>query len=260
VKSLCDAFRPGHKVLIGYLTVGFPDIETTLRAAGVLAAHGCDVIELGIPFSDPLADGATIQRASHEAIQKGITPDICVEMAGKISQAVDIPLVFMTYLNPVLSYGCSNFVRGCRRAGVGGLIVPDLPPDEQGDLTAAAAGGGLDIIYLLAPNSPGARVNLIATKSRGFIYLVSLTGTTGAGSFVVEELERFAKRVKMATRTPLCVGFGILTPAQAQQAGRLADGVIIGSRIIQIVEEDPSLVSLGRFIEDVRQSLDSNPV
>ena len=247
--------RLGHKALIAYLTVGYPDVDTTLKAAMLLADSGCDLIELGIPFSDPLADGATIQQASFQALRNGVTPRVCLDVAGEFVRKTDIPLVFMSYLNPVMRYG-GSFVREARRAGVAGLIIPDLPPDEGGELEAIAIEEGLDLIYLLAPYSSPARVRLVAARSRGFIYLVSLQGVTGARIALSGDLEDFIDRVRAVTTTPLCVGFGISTPGQARQATALADGVIIGSRILQLIAEDASLRSLERFIKDVRREID----
>ena len=250
-----EIFKPGHKALIAYLTVGHPDKDATVRAAKLLASAGCDLIELGIPFSDPLADGATIQRASHRALLNGVTPGVCLDIARQLTCQINIPLVFMTYLNPLLSYGCAEFTRDCRASGVGGLIIPDLPPDEGGEVEQAALKEGLDMIYLLAPNSSPERVRLVSDRSRGFIYLVSLTGTTGVRSFVSKELDGFVQRVRAVTRTPLCVGFGISTPEQAVQAASSSDGVIIGSRIMQLLEDDPSLAALGQFIREIRGAL-----
>ena len=248
--------KPGRKALIGYLTAGYPDIDATLKAVRVLAASGCDLIELGIPFSDPLADGATIQRASCEALRKGVTPEMCLDAARELGRQINAPIVFMTYLNPILRYDTAAFTRACRNAGVAGLIIPDLPPDESGELEAAARGEGLDMIYLLAPNSSTGRIRLAAKHSSGFIYLVSLTGVTGARAALSADLGQFVASVRAETKTPLCVGFGIAAPAQAVEAARAADGVIIGSRLIQLVEEDSSLAKLGEFVAAVRQALD----
>jgi tryptophan synthase alpha chain len=254
---ITKVFKPEHKALIGYFTAGYPDIETTVKAVSVLAESGCDIIELGIPFSDPLADGATIQHASHEALMKGITPQICLETAKAISERTDIPLVFMTYYNPVLNYGLEDFCHACVHAGVSGLIVPDLPPEEGKELETVTRKNNIDLIYLLAPTSTDARVKMAAERSRGFIYLVSLTGVTGARNTLSPELGGFVKRVRKITPKPLCVGFGISTLEQAVQAAQEADGVIIGSKLIQLVEQDKSLKSLKSFITGIRRALDA---
>ncbi|MBI2868553.1 MAG: tryptophan synthase subunit alpha, partial [Chloroflexi bacterium] len=213
-------------------------------------------IELGIPFSDPLADGATIQKASYLALQRGATPELCLELAGRLSGKVGAPLVFMTYYNPVLNFGPERFCRSCREAGVRGLIVPDLPPDEGGELESLTRRHGLDLVYLLAPNSSEERIKLVAARSRGFIYLVSLTGVTGARESLPRELEDFVLRVRRHAGQPLCVGFGISSTAQAARIAQTADGVIVGSRFIQLIEEDPSLTALGKFVAALRRAVD----
>jgi tryptophan synthase alpha chain len=250
-------FKPGHKALLGYITAGYPDMAATPRIAAALAESGCDIIELGIPFSDPLADGATIQQASFKALQNGATPAGCLELARRLRRQVSVPLAFMTYYNPVLNYGLEAFCRSCQDAGISGLIIPDLPPDEGQELEAVARRHELDLIYFLAPTSTLTRIEEVAGRARGFIYLVSLTGVTGARDTLPPELESFVTRVRSKATQPLCVGFGIATPAQARRVAAVADGVIVGSRLIQLIDEDGTLVSLKKFISDLRQALDS---
>jgi tryptophan synthase alpha chain len=252
-----DVFTNGHKALIGYVTAGYPDIEVTPEIVSVLVENGCDIIELGIPFSDPLADGATIQKASYQALKRGITPEACLKLASEISGRTACPLVFMTYYNPVYHYGLEEFCRDCEECDIEGLIVPDLPPDEGDELSAVVASHNLDLIYLLPPNSSDDRIKLVTDKSSGFVYLVSLTGVTGARNELPVELEKFIGRVRAKTEKPLCVGFGISTPEHAQRIATMADGVIVGSRILQLVDEDPTLKSLGAFISGLRKALDS---
>jgi len=254
--NLSEAFKSKRKALIAYVTVGYPDVEATLAVVPLLARSGCDVIELGIPFSDPLADGITIQNASHRSLQNGITVQKCLEIARQVSKQVKTPLTFMTYYNPVLNFGLEAFCNSCYRAGVAGLIVPDLPPEEGGELESCTGKNNLDLIYLLAPNSTADRVRLVAERSRGFIYLVSLTGVTGARSSVSAELSDFVQRVRTVAQQPLCVGFGISTAEQAVRVAGLVDGVIIGSKIIQLMEANPSLKTVGEFVEGVRKALD----
>jgi len=257
MSRITEVFRPEHKALVAYITTGYPDIESTIKAACKLAEAGCDILELGIPFSDPLADGATIQKSSHEALMKGITPQACLETAKVISEQTDIPLVFMTYYNPVFNYGLEDFCHACVHAGVSGLIVPDLTPDEGKDLETVTKNNDIDLIYLLAPTSTEERIVKIAERSRGFVYLVSLTGVTGARKALSPELGSFIKKVRSKTRKPLFVGFGISTPEQAVQAAKEADGIIIGSKLIQLMEEDNTLSSLKTFTTGVRRALDS---
>jgi len=246
--------RRDRKALIPYVTVGYPTIEATLKVVPLLAQNGADIVELGIPFSDPLADGVTIQRASFHALNKGVTPQICLDVAKKLREKVDIPLVFMTYYNPVFHYGLEEFCSACTASGIDGLIIPDLPPQEGGSLEAIAEKKDLDLIYLLAPTSPVERIKLVGQRSCGFIYLVSVTGVTGARDSLNEDLEVFVSRVRELVAQPLCVGFGISTPAQAKRVAHLADGVIVGSRIIQLMESG-DMPQVRDFIKALRQAL-----
>jgi tryptophan synthase alpha chain len=244
-----------HKALIAYVTVGYPSLAATLEIVPLLASSGCDIVELGIPFSDPLADGLTIQRASYEALRQGISLEICLEVARQLRQQVSIPLIFMGYYNPVLHYGLESFCSNCARVGIDGLIIPDLPPEEGAELEGLAQGQGIDLIYLLAPTSSDRRIELVAERTRGFIYLVSVTGTTGARGDLPEELENFVAKVRARTRWPLCVGFGISTPEHARRVAGVADGIIVGSRIIELIEEDASLAKLRAFIGRLREEI-----
>ena len=270
MSRIASSFSKGnHKALIPYITVGYPSTEMTLRAVPMLVQEGCDMVELGIPFSDPLADGTTIQKASFHALRNGVTPKVCLEIAWELRQKIKVPLVFMTYFNPVIKYGIENFCSACAKAGIDGLIIPDLPPEEGSELELATQNLGLDLIYLLAPTSTNERVRLVAQKSRGFIYLVSITGVTGARDKLPPDLEEFVSRVRVVVAgersteayhgqdiPPLCVGFGISNPQQARQVAKVADGVIIGSQIIRLIESDESLSLVRDFIRQVRQALD----
>ncbi|MEK7354270.1 MAG: tryptophan synthase subunit alpha [Chloroflexota bacterium] len=249
--------RPGQKALIAYVTVGYPSIEATLKVVPLLASSGCDIIELGIPFSDPLADGVTIQQASFRALQLGVTPQICLDVARELNRKIKIPLVFMSYFNPIFSYGLEKFCAACAGSGIDGLIIPDLPPEEGSELEKVTREKGLDLIYLLAPTSPLERLKLVAERSRGFIYLVSVTGITGARDRLPADLEAFVARVRKVSAKPLCVGFGIATPEQAKRVASMADGVIVGSRIVQLMESDASLVKVAEFAGELRRALDA---
>jgi tryptophan synthase alpha chain len=256
VSRIAPVFDPGRTTLIAYVTVGYPSIEATRKVVPLLDESGCDIVELGIPFSDPLADGATIQRASFHALQNGVTPQLCLDLASELSGKVSSPLVFMTYFNPVLHYGIKEFCQACKKSGVDGLIIPDLPPEEGTELETATRTNDLDLIYLLAPTSTEERIRLVAEKSRGFIYLVSVTGVTGARDKLPENLAAFVGRVKKIASQPLCVGFGISTAEQASQIAQIADGVIVGSRIIQLMETEDNFLSVGNFIRELRAALD----
>jgi len=248
--------QPKHKALIAYLTVGYPSVDATLELVPALVRGGCDMVELGIPFSDPLADGATIQRASYRALQQGVTPQLCLEFAGSLRQKVDVPLLFMSYYNPLFHYGLGPFCQACAAVGVDGLIIPDLPPEEGSDLEDLTQKHGLDLIYLASPTTTEERLGFIAARSRGFIYLVSLKGVTGARQALPADLESLVAGLRGKTSKPICIGFGISTPEHARQVARLADGVIVGSRVLEIVEssERPAQAAAS-FMQQLREAI-----
>jgi tryptophan synthase alpha chain len=252
--------QPSHKALIAYITIGYPSIDATLKAIPLLADSGCDIIEMGIPFSDPLADGVTIQKASYQTIKNGVTTKSCMDIAKELSRKTSIPLAFMTYYNPVFKYGLDKFCSDCCRSGVNGLIIPDLTPDEGSHLESISQKNNLNLVYLLSPSSTDRRINLVAERSQGVIYLVSVTGITGTRTSISSDLNTFVSRVRKIARQPLCVGFGISSPEQAKRIAQIADGVIIGSKIIQLMETDRSLKSTSTFIRQVRDALDSPSV
>jgi len=258
MNRISSVFTPQHKALIAYLTVGYPTADKTVDAGIVLSQSGCDVIELGIPFSDPIADGVTIQKAGFQALQQGVTPEVCLEVARRLRQKIDTPLVFMSYYNPIFSYGLETFCRASLAVGIDGLIIPDLPPEEGTELEAITRKLNFDLIYLLAPTSNDERIQLVGERSAGFIYLVSVTGVTGTRKSLPTGLEDFVNRVRQETTLPLCVGFGVSTAEQAKRIARIADGVIVGSRLIQLIEEDATLASLKAFVLDLRAALNSN--
>jgi len=243
--------RP-DKALIGYLTLGYPDLDASLETARILSDNGADVIELGIPFSDPLADGTTIQHASFQALEQGITPQVCLDMAARIRKFTEVPLLFMTYFNPVWRYGPAEFTRDAAKAGIDGLIVPDLPPEEGGELEAACVAGGLDLVYLVAPNSTDARLRQVAAHASGFIYLVSVTGVTGARATAPPDVDGLVARLRTVTDKPICVGFGISGPEQVRAVAAHADGVIVGSQIVKLSETAAGRRELGPFIASLK--------
>ncbi len=255
---ISSVFQSGHAALITYITVGYPSIEATLKVVPLLANSGCDIVELGIPFSDPLADGVTIQKASFYALKNGVTTKLCLEIAKELSQKVKIPLVFMTYFNPVSCYGLEEFCSACSRSGINGLIIPDLPPDEGSQLEAISRRQGLDLIYLLAPTSTEDRIRLVAERSGGFIYLISVTGVTGTSDGIPSDLDKFVAKVRRVATQPLCIGFGISNPEQARQLAKITDGVIVGSRVVQLMEIDDDFTSLVNFVKELRHALDKS--
>lgn len=215
-----------------FLTVGYPTLDATLALASALAAAGADMFELGMPFSDPLADGATIQQASQIALANGVTAATCLETARQIRERIATPLLLMGYYNPIQHYGLEAFCTAARDAGVDGLIVPDLPPEESAELQSVADGCSIDLIYLVAPTSTDERIAKVAAVARGFIYCVALTGVTGARSSLSANLGEFLQRVRRHTDLPLVVGFGISRPEHVAEVARFADGAIVASALI----------------------------
>jgi len=230
----------GETGVCPYVTVGYPELDTVGRVGPALVAGGAAMIELGIPFSDPLADGATVQHSSHVALTNGVTVATCLDAARDLRhKGVDVPLIFMGYFNPLLSYGLERFAAACAEAGADGVIVPDLPPDESGDLREALQRHGLDLIFMLAPTSTDAQIAAVARQASGFIYCVSLTGVTGARDRLSQQLPGFISRVRQHTDLPLVVGFGISTPEHVAEAGKLAEAVAVGSAVIKRLGETP---------------------
>ncbi len=227
--------RRKQKALIAYVTAGFPSLKTLPSVVGALADQRVDLVEIGIPFSDPLADGPTIQASSASALRHGMKVKKLFPLVRKIRRSFpDLPMLFMTYYNPVFHFGLKAFCRQASGSGIDGLIVPDLPPEEAGDLLRASRAAGLDLVFLAAPTSPRGRLKRIAHLSKGFIYCVSLTGVTGARNSVNAQLTH-VRQLKRITKLPVCVGFGISNSAQARKYLRSADGIIIGSALISAI-------------------------
>ncbi len=229
------AFEKG-KAFIAFLTCGDPDTATTAAAVRAAAANGADLIELGIPFSDPTAEGPVIQGANLRALRGGITTDKVFALVREIRKDVTIPLVFMTYANVVFSYGAERFLSNCAEAGVDGLILPDLPFEEKEEFLAPCRKYGVDLISMVAPTSEN-RIAMIAREAEGFLYLVSSLGVTGMRSEIKTDLGSIVKIVRENTSIPCAIGFGISTPAQAKQMAALSDGAIVGSAIVRILEQ-----------------------
>jgi len=226
----------GRKALMPYVTMGYPALESALDIVPALAEAGADLVELGVPFSDPLADGATIQAAGQQALANGMSLALCLEQAATLrARGVTLPFMLMGYYNPIVQFGIDCFAEQAVASGIDGLIVPDLPPEEAGALYAAATARGLDVIFLLAPTSDTARVQTVTALSGGFVYLVSLVGVTGARESLPPDLTEFVARVRAITDKALAVGFGIATPEQAAQVAQVADGVIVGSALVKAI-------------------------
>ena len=241
-----DAFK--HKpIFMPYFPLGYPNLETSIDVMGTLARNGADLIEVGLSFSDPLADGPVIQKATQIALEKGITVKSSLKAIAELRRrGVDIPLVLMGYYNPMLAYGLEKLVADARLADVDGFIIPDLPPEEDDEFTGAIDGSHLPLIRMLAPTTPAARMELVAREAQGFIYLVSVTGVTGARQSLANGLPELITRVREHTSVPVCVGFGIGTPEQAKAIGMVADGVIVGSACVRLIGESKNPIEAAR--------------
>jgi len=252
------------KALITYITAGDPDLEATIRIALELEQCGADIIELGIPFSDPLADGATIQAASARALNRGTTLRGILSAVEKIRRRSEVPLVLMGYLNPILALGAERFFARAGTVGVDGVIIPDLPAGEMTTISKLACHHGVALIFLVAPNTPEERIKMIVRESRGYIYCVSVKGVTGARTKLPRTIGSMVQRVKKSSSLPVVVGFGISRPDQARWVcsprGGGADGVVVGSALIKVIEKcqgkSSLLPSLSQFVRTLRKSLD----
>jgi tryptophan synthase alpha chain len=230
-------FHNGHAALMPYFPLGFPDAQTSLDVITALSKAGADAFEIGLSFSDPLADGPVIQHATQVALEQGITVKRSLEMIAELrSRGVTQPFLVMGYISPIMAYGLERFVADAAAAGADGFIVPDLPLEEADDLDRLCRERGLGLIYFLAPTSTDQRVKLVAEKAQGFIYLVSIAGVTGARAQVASGLGDFVGRIRGVTSTPIAIGFGVSTPEQAGEVSRIADGVIVGSALVQVVD------------------------
>jgi tryptophan synthase alpha chain len=249
----------GERALVAYFTAGDPSLEATGRLVREAECQGADVVELGVPFSDPLADGPVIQRAGARALAAGTSLLRVLETVAELRRDINVPLVLMTYYNPILAFGLQAFAGTAAKAGLDGVLVPDLPSEEAEPLRIQTDAVGVDLAQFVAPTTTVARLRRIARQSRGFIYLVSLTGVTGERRELPPELAGQIRALRLVTTKPVCVGFGISTPEQVAMVGDLADGVIVGSAIVRKVEEhadSPALVAeVGQFIAALKAPL-----
>lgn len=228
-----EAFQK-HKAFIAFITVGDPDLETTERVVHAAVENGADLIELGIPFSDPTAEGPVIMEADEVALKAGTTTDKVFELTKKLRETITVPMVYMTYANVVFSYGCEKFAQKASDAGIDGLILPDVPYEEKEEFTEVFDRYGLDLISMIAPTSED-RIAMIAKEAKGFIYMVSSLGVTGTRSEITTDISAMTDLVKKNSEVPCAVGFGISTPEQAARMAELSDGAIVGSAIIKII-------------------------
>ncbi|MDD5171169.1 MAG: tryptophan synthase subunit alpha [Syntrophales bacterium] len=227
-----------EKALVVYLTAGDPDLPTTEALIKALAADGVDILEIGVPFSDPTADGPIIQAASRRALQNGVTLAKILDMIERVRETSEIPIVLFGYYNPVFIYGNEAFARRAKAAGVDGILVVDLPPEEAAELRTYTDRAGIDFISLIAPTTPDQRIRQITEKAGGFLYYISVTGVTGTATPLVENIRKAVTNIRKIGNLPLVVGFGISTPAQAAEISPYADGVVVGSAMVRLIEEN----------------------
>ncbi len=255
MSNIAKAFENG-KAFIPFITCGDPDLATTAEAVRQAAANGADLIELGIPFSDPTAEGPVIQGANVRALAGGVTTDKIFAFVAEIRKDVTVPMVFMTYANVVYSYGSEKFLSTCRRIGIDGIILPDLPFEEKEEFLDVCRANGIDLISLIAPTSEN-RIAMIAREAEGFIYLVSSPGVTGVRSEITTDLRSIVRVIRENTDVPCAIGFGISTPQQAAEMAGIADGVIVGSAIIRILEEKgkDAPAEIGAYVRSMKDAV-----
>jgi tryptophan synthase alpha chain len=241
------------KAFIPYMMAGDPSLEKTRDVVLLFEKCGADIVELGVPFSDPLADGPTIQRASERALKNGVTLRKVISLVKDLRQVTQIPLVLMTYFNLVFKYGTDAFIKDARSAGVDGMIIPDLPPDEAGDFIKLSRKAALDTIFLLAPTSTEDRIRKVTKAAKGFIYYVSITGTTGATLLLDGSMDLLISNIRKYTNKPIAVGFGVSTPEEAAAIARISDGVIVGSAIVKKLHKTPE--ELESYLVGLRKAI-----
>lgn len=257
MSNISKAFERG-KAFIAFITCGDPDLETTAASVRAAAENGADLIELGIPFSDPTAEGPVIQGANLRALRGGVTTDKIFALVRELRENGSIPMVFMTYANVIFSYGAERFISACREIGIDGLILPDLPFEEKEEFLPLCRQYGVDLISLIAPTSEN-RIAMIAREAEGFLYIVSSLGVTGTRSEITTDLSSMVRIVRASTTIPCAIGFGISTPDQAQKMADLSDGAIVGSAIIKLLEkygrEAPKYI--GEYVKTMKDAIRS---
>lgn len=255
MSKIASAFDHG-KAFVAFITCGDPDLETTAAVVRAAEANGADLIELGIPFSDPTAEGPVIQGANLRALKGGVTTDKIFDLVRELRRDVTVPMVFMTYANVVFSYGAERFISTCRDIGIDGLILPDLPFEEKEEFGPICRKYGVDLVSLIAPTSEN-RIAMIAREAEGFLYIVSSLGVTGTRSEIKTDLGAIVEVVRQNTDTPCAIGFGISTPEQAKKMADIADGAIVGSAIIKILEQygKNAPVHVGEYVRAMKDAL-----
>src|SRR5215469_4497189 len=258
IQSLFDRLKKeGRAALIAYLTAGDPSPEKTPELVAALERGGADLIELGVPFSDPIADGPVIQRGSDRALKAGTSLPKVLGIARKIREGSEIPLLLFTYLNPAFQYGFEKLARDAKAAGIDGCLLTDVSVEEAEQYVKIMRASGLDTVFLAAPTSTERRLKLVAEYSSGFVYLVSRTGVTGERTKLSESLEPLIRKMRAITSTPLAAGFGISTPEQAGAVAKMADGVVVGSAIVRLIEQHSNTERLESFARSLRAGMAS---
>ncbi len=249
-----------RKALVIFITAGDPSSKMTERLVKTAYDNGADIVELGVPFSDPLADGPVIQASFHRAIAKGANLTKTLKTVELIRTTCDVPIVFMLASTLVFNHGVKKFMSACKSSGVDGLIIPDMPPEDSEEFIPPARANGLDTIFLAAPTSTPKRLKRIVSLSRGFVYYISVKGVTGGASATAREISSSISKIKKMTKLPVLAGFGVKTPDQARALSRSADGVIIGSKAVELINatrtSDDAVKSLARYVRSVRKEMD----
>ena len=255
MSNIRKAFE-GKKAFIAFLTAGDPGMEETVRYILQMEKAGADLIEIGIPFSDPTAEGAVIQEANLRALAAGMTTDKVFEIVKQVREKTNVPLVFLTYLNPVFHYGYQEFFARCQELSIDGIIIPDLPFEEKEEIREVAASHGVDIISMISPTSQE-RIEMIAKEATGFLYIVSSMGVTGVRSEIRTDISEIVNAARKVTQVPCAIGFGINLPEQAEEMGRISDGVIVGSAIVKIIEKygDHAEEQLYEYVKQMKEAV-----
>jgi tryptophan synthase alpha chain len=244
-----------EKALIVYLTAGDPSLDVTKNLILGLEAAGVDIIEIGVPFSDPTADGPVIQAASQRALKTGTTLQGVLDLVAEIRRTSQIPILLFGYFNPIFAYGVEKFAKATQKAGVDGVLVVDLPPEEAGELRVYSDAAGLDFISLVAPTTGKGRLKTILKTATGFLYYISITGVTGTAAPKIDDIAREVTKIRKLTKMPIAVGFGISNAAQAKEIGALADGIVIGSAVVKLIDENRNNSELVRIVADYTREI-----
>jgi len=258
-RKFSELKKKEEKALVAYLTAGDPDLEKTREIILGLDSAGVDILEIGVPFSDPTADGPIIQAASRRALENGATLSKILNMAESVRESSDIPVVLFGYYNPILNYGNERFAKRAKAAGVDGVLVVDLPPEESAELRKHTDRSGIDFISLIAPTTPSERIRKISRKASGFLYYVSITGVTGTAKPQSSDIEREMKKIRGITTLPVVVGFGISTQEQAREIAPHADGIVIGSAFVRLIEENSNKSNMVNIVsgyaKDIKETI-----